>query len=98
MITVTVVYALADQYYAKAFVVPSDATVATVIARYVSDSNTPKWALPDGRVGVFGREVQGSDSLKDGDRLECYRPLQADPKSARRRRAKARSVKAATGS
>jgi len=40
-----------------------------------------------GRVGVFGRIVQGATVLRDGDRVEIYRPLEIDPKDARRRRA-----------
>ena len=36
--------------------------------------------------GVFGSEVTVDDVLRDGDRLEIYRPLQCDPKELRRRR------------
>lgn len=39
------------------------------------------------RLGVFGRLRSLGDALVDGDRLELYRPLLADPKAARRRRA-----------
>lgn len=39
------------------------------------------------RVGVFGRLRARGDALADGDRVEIYRPLVADPKAARRRRA-----------
>lgn len=37
-------------------------------------------------VGVWGRVVEPSAFLGDGDRVEIYRPLAADPKSARRAR------------
>lgn len=97
-ISVTVVFALEERYYAKTFAVPHDATVAEVMAGYVADEGTPRWALPTGPVGIFGHVVQGGDRLKEGDRIECYRPLRADPKSARRHRANARSVKTVTGS
>lgn len=36
---------------------------------------------------VFGVTVQAETPLRDGDRVELLRPLQADPKEARRRRA-----------
>jgi uncharacterized protein len=36
---------------------------------------------------VFGERVSVEDALRDGDRLELLRPLQVDPKEARRRRA-----------
>lgn len=46
------------------------------------------WAVPDeSAVGVWGK-VQSRDTLlREGDRVEVYRALVADPKTARRRRA-----------
>lgn len=38
-------------------------------------------------LGVFGRACAGDTVLRAGDRVEIYRPLQVDPKEARRRRA-----------
>ena len=38
-------------------------------------------------VGIWGRQIDGSTALQSGDRLEIYRPLQADAKTARRLRA-----------
>jgi len=45
----------------------------------------------DGITGfsVFGERAQPGYRLRDGDRIELLRPLQADPKEARRRRASA---------
>lgn len=37
-------------------------------------------------VGIWGRRVDPSQVLRDGDRLEVVRPLQVDPKVARRER------------
>ena len=39
-------------------------------------------------IGIFGRRVAPDAGLRDGDRIELYRPLLIDPKEARRRRAK----------
>ena len=39
------------------------------------------------KVGVFSKLRQLSSQVQDGDRIEIYRPLIADPKEARRRRA-----------
>jgi putative ubiquitin-RnfH superfamily antitoxin RatB of RatAB toxin-antitoxin module len=46
------------------------------------------WSM-DGIAGiaVFGQRVAGEHALHEGDRVELLRPLQADPKDARRRRA-----------
>jgi putative ubiquitin-RnfH superfamily antitoxin RatB of RatAB toxin-antitoxin module len=45
--------------------------------------------------GVWGCKVDGSHVLRDGDRLELYRPLQVDPKVARRARFEAQGARAA---
>ncbi len=42
------------------------------------------------RAGVFGEIVSLDESLEGGERVEIYRPLIADPKEARRQRAKAK--------
>ena len=41
--------------------------------------------------GVWGKVATPDTQLKDGDRLEFYRKLFADPKTARRRRAQQQS-------
>jgi len=38
------------------------------------------------KVGIFGKVVKLDDTLKDGDRVEIYRPITADPKAAKRKR------------
>lgn len=49
----------------------------------------PEIDLSQHRVGIFGEVARLHDPVHDGDRIEIYRPLSADPKEARRRRAKA---------
>lgn len=39
---------------------------------------------------VFGQRANGDTPLHDGDRVELLRPLQADPKEARRQRVEER--------
>ncbi len=39
------------------------------------------------KVGIWNRAAKLSDELKDLDRIEIYRPLIADPKEVRKRRA-----------
>jgi len=41
-------------------------------------------------VGIWSKPVARSALLRDGDRVEVYRPLQVDPKEARRARAASR--------
>jgi uncharacterized protein len=46
-----------------------------------------------GRVGVYGKVVPPGTILRQGDRVEIYRPLLADPKELRRARAARRRAK-----
>ena len=46
--------------------------------------------LKGNEAGIFGRRVTMDTRLADGDRVEIYRPLQLDPKEARRARARRR--------
>lgn len=47
------------------------------------------------RLGVWGKLRESSSLLRDRDRVEIYRPLQVDPKEARRLRYKRHRDKAA---
>ncbi|MCF6355699.1 MAG: RnfH family protein [Candidatus Polarisedimenticolaceae bacterium] len=49
----------------------------------------PEIDLAVNKVGIFGKTAPLDAVLAAGDRVEIYRPLVADPKEARRRRAKA---------
>ena len=50
--------------------------------------------MRENKVGIYSRPAKLTDQLKDGDRIEIYRPLLADPKEIRRKRA-AEQAKAA---
>nr|WP_154598785.1 MULTISPECIES: RnfH family protein [Providencia] len=43
--------------------------------------------LKKNKVGIYSRPAKLSDKLNEGDRVEIYRPLIADPKELRRKRA-----------
>src|SRR5580658_3742470 len=44
--------------------------------------------LANAAIGLYGRATKPEQLLRPGDRIEIYRPLTADPKTARRARAK----------
>jgi len=46
-------------------------------------------------VGVWGRKAQPGDLVKEGDRIEVYRPLRVDPKVARRERFRSQGARSA---
>lgn len=82
---VEVVYALREEQVLLALEVETGTTVRQAIERSGILQRFPE--LARARVGVFGRLVQPDAVLRDGDRIEIYRPLIADPKEARRKRA-----------
>jgi putative ubiquitin-RnfH superfamily antitoxin RatB of RatAB toxin-antitoxin module len=92
-IAVTVVYALPDGATEIALELPAGATVADAIARSRIAERHPHAALHRAPAGIFGKRAGRETMLADGDRVELYRPLQADPKAARRRRASARGAR-----
>jgi len=90
-IRVEVAYARPD----TAFCIPVDLPAGTSAAEAIRESGLleqcPEIDLDVNRIGIFARLCSPDDPVSDGDRLEVYRPLQVDPKEARRRRAAKRS-------
>ena len=86
-ITVTVVYALPDRATEIEVRLGAGATVADALTKSGLASLHPGLDLARSPVGIFGRRVERNRVLVDGDRVEIYRPLMADPKNARRKRA-----------
>lgn len=68
---------------------PAGSTVADAVRASGLLREFREIAFDDNRLGIFGRLVRTSEILRDGDRVEIYRSLAADPKEARRRRAAA---------
>ena len=70
---------------------PAGSTVAQALAASPAFAADRATLAPDGvlRLGVWGREQALDAPLRDGDRVEVYRPLTVDPKEARRQRYRA---------
>ncbi len=62
-------------------------TVAEAIESSPLQDLFPDTALGDCLTGIWGRLVERTHVLQEGDRIELYRPLQNDPRDARRERA-----------
>lgn len=86
-IRVEVVYALPEGQDSVQLEVPVDTTVGEVLARSGMSARHPEIRLGKQSVGIYGRAVSMSAVPQDGDRIEIYRPLATDPKTARRLRA-----------
>jgi putative ubiquitin-RnfH superfamily antitoxin RatB of RatAB toxin-antitoxin module len=67
--------------------IDAGATVAEVIAASGIEARFPDLAVAKMPVGVWGKQVPGNTVVKTGDRVELYRPLEIDPREARRQRA-----------
>ena len=86
-INIEIAYALPERYYLKSFQVDEGITVQTAITRSGIVSQFPEIDLSANKIGIFSRPTKLTDVLKEGDRIEIYRPLLADPKEIRRKRA-----------
>ena len=86
--SVEVGYALPD----ASFLVQLDVAAGTTIAQAIAASGVlarfPEIDLAHNKLGLFGKLKPADTVLRDGDRIEIYRPLQADPMESRRRRAR----------
>jgi putative ubiquitin-RnfH superfamily antitoxin RatB of RatAB toxin-antitoxin module len=67
--------------------VPAGATVHQAIRQSGVMEVAPEIDLTVWRVGIYGQLKQLDTVLRAYDRIEIYRPLVADPKEARRKRA-----------
>ena len=86
-ITVEVCYARPERQELVELQVASDTTLLQAIEKSGIMESFPELDLAELRVGIFGKLKSLQEVLRDGDRVEIYRPLIADPKEVRRLRA-----------
>jgi putative ubiquitin-RnfH superfamily antitoxin RatB of RatAB toxin-antitoxin module len=87
-IIVEVVYALPAHQTVRRLQVRADSTVREAIEQSGVLERHPEIDLAHAAVGIHGRRLPLDTALRAEDRVEIYRPLTADPKEARRRRAR----------
>ena len=88
-IMIRVAYAALHNQTVVELRVANGATAGQAITRSGILQKHPEIDLAKNGLGIFGRHVDAGALLRDGDRVDIYRPLIADPKEARRRRAQA---------
>lgn len=86
-IHIQIAYALPDRYYLKSFKVEEGTMLQSAILDSGILNQFTEIDLRQNKVGIFARPAKLTDILQDGDRVEIYRPLLADPKEIRRKRA-----------
>lgn len=87
MIQVEVVYALPNEQRVLSLMVEPHSSVEDIIQQSGVLALYPEIDLTINKVGVFSRNVKLNATVNEGDRIEIYRPLLADPKEIRRKRA-----------
>jgi len=89
MIAVEIVYALADKQKLLSLAVPQGTSVRETALRSGMDNYFPGLDLARSPLGIFGKAVPKPEerTLVEGERVEIYRPLIADPKEVRKQRA-----------
>lgn len=88
-IAVEVVYALADRQKLLRLSVPRGTSMREAAERSGIAAFFPGLDVASAPMGIFGKAVPRPEErvLEEGERVEIYRPLIADPKEARKQRA-----------
>jgi len=84
-VTVDVVFARPEGQILRRVRLPAGSTVEDAVA--ASGLAKELGPFDPGPVGIYGKAVPPGTIVREGDRVEIYRPLQADPKDLRRARA-----------
>ncbi|MFA9461678.1 RnfH family protein [Thiohalorhabdus methylotrophus] len=85
---VSVAYAEPDHQEWVEFEAPEGVTAEQAVRMSGILEKFPHLELEGKKLGIFGKPVKNDQELREGDRVEVYRPLQADPKKARTRKRK----------
>ncbi len=85
--TVEVAYALPEQQSIIALQVPVGTTAEQAIVLSGIRCLFPQIEREEHKIGVFSKVCKGDQVLREGDRVEIYRKLIADPKAVRKQRA-----------
>ncbi len=82
---VSIVYAEPVAQYWQEIELKDVATVADAIERCGVLQQFPEIDLETQKVGIFGKVVKLDALLAEGDRIEIYRPITADPETVERK-------------
>lgn len=85
---IEVVYARAERQFLIELQLPAGATVADAVRASGLAERFPEIDPGRGPFGIFSQRCEPDRLLREGDRVELYRPLAVDPRQARRRRAR----------
>lgn len=86
-VRVEVAWASPERQVLKSLTIPASSTVRDALEASGLLDEVPEIDLAIADVGVFSERRCLTDLVRDGERIEVYRPLIADPKEVRRQRA-----------
>jgi hypothetical protein len=86
---IEVAYALPDRQRVVRLPLREGMTALDAVRAAALEQEFPELAQPGLVLGIYGRRVEATQALQDGDRVEIYRPLKFDPREARRQAARA---------
>lgn len=87
LINIEIAYALPEKYFLKKLSVEEGTMIQAAIFQSGILQQFTEIDLRENKIGIFSRPVKLTDQVSEGDRIEIYRPLLADPKEIRRKRA-----------
>ena len=90
---IEVIYALPEEQQLITLDVEQGTTVEQAIKLSGVLEKYPEIDLANCKVGIFGKVTKTDEVLRDKDRIEIYRPLIADPKESRRKRAEKKEAR-----
>jgi putative ubiquitin-RnfH superfamily antitoxin RatB of RatAB toxin-antitoxin module len=86
MVKVEVIYAGVNGQLLLSLTVPDNTSIETVIELSNIRQKFPELWQKELPVGIWGKKAALTDVVKDDDRIEIYRALVIDPKTARLKR------------
>ncbi len=86
-LNIEVTYALPEKQFLLSVKVKEGSTVEEAILASGILALRDDIDLKKNKIGIYSRPAKLTDLVQDGDRVEIYRPLIADPKELRRKRA-----------
>ena len=92
-IIVEVAYAYPNRFFLKKIELDESTSIQNVILKSGILEKYTEIDLRENKIGIFSRPAKLTDMVEHGDRIEIYRPLLADPKEIRRKRAAEQAAK-----
>lgn len=86
MPNIEVAYALPHRQWLLPLQVAEGTTIDDALAQSKITAVVPDLDLAQATVGIYGKICSREQKVREGDRIEIYRPLPQDPKNQRRQR------------